>query len=131
MEIKKDGRGGARPGAGRKPLAKVVLNIAPPPMDETEPVTELGPEPELEAMPLTDMISHKDPKTFLIALMNDPAADVRIRSDAAKALMPFVHAKLGEGGKKEKEADLAKKIAKGKFAPSAPPKLVANGGKSV
>ncbi len=32
-----------------------------------------------------------DPKTFLLAVMNDPAACVEHRIDAAKALLPYFH----------------------------------------
>ena len=80
--------------------------------------------------PVVEFSANGDPKKFLVELMNDPAVDVRIRSDAAKALMPFVHQKLGEGGKKEERQEAAKKVA-GRFAQSAPPKLVAAGGKKV
>ena len=56
-----------------------------------------------------------DPVEFLTKVMNEPAADLRLRIDAAKAMLPFKHKKLGEGGKKEeKEAD-AKKAATGRF----------------
>lgn len=107
----KPGRsGGARPGAGRKPKLPVVINVEVPPSIET--------------------LTHKDPQLFLMALMNDISADVKVRADAAKALMPFMHQKKGEAGKKEERADAAKKVA-GRFSPSAPPKLVAAGGKKV
>ena len=94
--------GGSRPGAGRK---------------------------KKEA-PVVDISSNGDPKKFLVDLMNSPEADVRMRVDAAKALMPFVHQKLGEGGKKEERQEAAKKVA-GRFSQAAPPKLVAAGGKKV
>ena len=84
--------GGARPGAGRKP--KVVAPVV------------------IEASP--------DPQKFLLDLMNDPAADPRMRLDAAKALMPFIHGKPGTGKKDERQA-AAKKVSTGKFAPAAPP----------
>ena len=92
------GGGGARPGAGRK---------------RKEP-------------PVSDAIGSDDPKAFLIALMNDVTQDTRIRSDAAKALLPYVHQKLGEGGKKDQKQDAAAKVAGGKFAAAPPPKLVIN-----
>ena len=92
------GGGGARPGAGRK---------------RKEP-------------PVFEAIGSDDPKAFLILLMNDVSQDARIRSDAAKALLPYTHQKLGEGGKKEERANAAKKVAGGKFAASEPPKLVIN-----
>ena len=100
--------GGKRPGAGRKPAEAVKLDI-PVPVGET--------------------LAHKDPKVFLLALMNDLEADVKLRADAAKALMPFMHTKLGEGGKKDQKQDAAKKVAGGKFAAAAPPKLVVSNGR--
>jgi phage terminase small subunit len=102
--------GGKRAGAGRKPAATVKLEIP---------------------VPVSDTLAHKDPKVFLLALMNDLEADVKVRSDAAKALLPFMHHKMGEGGKKEQQQDQARKIAGGKFAAAAPPRLVANGGKQI
>ena len=57
----------------------------------------------------------------MLALMNDLEADVKLRADAAKALMPFMHTKLGEGGKKDQQQDAAKRVAGGKFAAAAPP----------
>ena len=89
--------GGARPGAGRKP--KAVAPVA------------------IDASP--------DPQKFLLDLMNDSAADPRMRLDAAKALMPFMHGKPGTGEKDERQA-AAKKVSTGKFAPAAPPRLVVN-----
>lgn len=97
--------GGKRPGAGRKPAETVKLDIP---------------------VPVADALAHKDPKVFLLALMNDLEADVRIRSDAAKALMPFMHTKLGEGGKKDQKQDAAKKASGGKFSAAAPPRLVSS-----
>lgn len=95
--------GGARPGAGRKPKAPPILSLA---------------------------ATYDDPAKFLRAVMNDSGADLKLRADAAKALMPFVHKKLGEGGKKEQAQEAAQKVAS-RFAPARPPKLVAAGGKKV
>jgi phage terminase small subunit len=72
-----------------------------------------------------------DPVEFLTKVMNEPAADLRLRIDAAKAMLPFKHKKLGEGGKKELKDSEAKAAGAGKFSPTAPPKLVAAGGKKV
>lgn len=106
----KPGRsGGNRPGSGRPQKEAQKLEIP---------------------VPVGDTLAHKDPKVFLLALMNDLEADVKLRADAAKALMPFMHNKLGEGGKKEQQADAAKKVAS-KFATAVPPKLVAAGGKKI
>lgn len=71
-------------------------------------------------IPYTD-----DPKVFLTAVMNCEAASASMRADAAKALLPFVHQKKGEGGKKDDAADRAKKAGLGRFrAAPAPLKLV-------
>ena len=65
------------------------------------------------------------PLAFLLALVNEPTADMRLRLNAAVALMPYVHAKAGETGKKDAKQDAAKKASAGKFAPShAPVRLV-------
>lgn len=56
-----------------------------------------------------------DPVEFLTNVMNEPAADLRLRIDAAKAMLPFKHKKLGEGGKKDEKNDAAKKAAGGRF----------------
>lgn len=95
--------GGARPGAGRKPKPPSIANLA---------------------------LTFDDPAKFLAAVMNDAMTDVKIRTDAAKALMPYKHARLGEGGKKEQAQDKANKVAS-RFSSSAPPKLVAAGGKRI
>lgn len=73
-------------------------------------------------------VMYKDPKDFLMAVMNDVESDMKTRSEAAKALMPFIHQKKGESGKKEVDAENAKKIAS-RFSAVAAPKLVAVGGK--
>jgi phage terminase small subunit len=62
--------------------------------------------------------------------MNDSGTETRLRVDAAKALMPFLHKKLGEGGKKEQQGEAAKAVAS-RFAAAAPPKLAAANGKKV
>jgi phage terminase small subunit len=95
--------GGARPGAGRKKKEPAVLTLA---------------------------LTYDDPEKFLRAVMNDSGSEAKLRVDAAKALMPYKHKKLGEGGKKEEKEAAAKKVAS-RFAPAAPPKLVAAGGKKV
>lgn len=95
--------GGARPGAGRKPNPPAIIDLA---------------------------ATYDDPEKFLRAVMNDSMTDAKLRIDAAKALMPYVHPRKGEGGKKEAIGEAAKKVA-GRFSASAPPKLVAAGGKKI
>lgn len=84
--------GGARPGAGR-PRKPPVLATLP---------------------------QSNDPKVFLLALMNDDTLDMVLRLDAAKALMPYCHAKKVEGIKDEK-SQAAHKASTGKFGASTPP----------
>lgn len=70
--------GGARPGAGRP--RKATILIAP------EPVA--APE-----------IRPDTPAAFLLSVVHDPAVDAKLRVDAAKALLPYYHAKVGEQSK--------------------------------
>ena len=84
--------GGARPGAGRKPTPPTFLDI---------PVTN-------------------DPLEFLRHVMTSNTADMKLRLEAAKAMMPFTHCKAELGKKDEKQA-AAKKAGSGTFAPSRSP----------
>ena len=101
---------------------------------KSAPIAGPAAAPPTTAIPTFDISSalmHSDPKAFLLAAMNDGALDPKLRLDAAKALMPFTHTKLGEGGKKDQKQDAARKAGAGKFGSSEPPKLVANSGKRV
>ena len=84
----------------------------------------------LGSFDLSQALAHRDPRAFLLAAMNDVLLEPKLRIDAAKALMPFEFAKKGEGGKKEQQADAAKKVAS-RFTPAAPPKLASANGKKV
>ena len=72
---------------------------------------------------LAAAMQHTDPKAFLTAAMNDMELDPKQRIIAARALMPFVHGKVADQGKKDSEKDAAKEAGKGKFSPGEPPKL--------
>ncbi|MDR5825802.1 terminase small subunit [Caballeronia sp. LZ043] len=74
---------------------------------------------------LTKMTRFSDPKQFLLAAMNDGRTEPRLRVTAAQVLMPFMHQKLGEGGKKDAKTQAAEKAAS-KFASLAAPKLIVN-----
>ena len=86
--------GGARKGAGRPPA--------------TPTVRELGEAEEAEK--------------FLLSVINDQGADLRLRLDAAKALLPFQKPKLGEVGKKDAKKEAAQ-AASARFSIPAPPRL--------
>ncbi len=95
----KPGRsGGKRDGAGRKPQEPVLID--------------------------SQALLTSNPVQFLTALMNDSEADIKVRADAAKALLNAELRRAENGGKKEAKADAAKRVAGGRFSPSAPPKLV-------
>ncbi|MBJ9687508.1 terminase small subunit [Burkholderia vietnamiensis] len=102
----------------KKPAPK--RKSAPPAGDD--PVTQAA---VAAGFNLAAILTYKDPKDFLLAAMNDQLTEPKLRIDAAKSLMPFMHQKLGEGGKKEAQAEAAKKAAS-KFGALMPPKLVVN-----
>ena len=95
--------GGARPGAGRPRKAKEPQT---PPAQATDPVE------------------------FLIGVMNDLEQDPRLRVRAAIAAAAYKNARVAPAGIKEARNDAAKK-AHSRFAPSAPPKLAAVGGRKI
>jgi phage terminase small subunit len=68
-----------------------------------------------------------DPRDFLVAVMNEQAAEPRLRVDAAKALMPYIHGKVADQGKKEARQDAAKEVGKGRYAQGKPPLSVVKG----
>ncbi len=65
-----------------------------------------------------------DPRDFLVAVMNEQGAEPKLRVDAAKALMPYLHGKVADQGKKEQKAAAADEVSKGRFGARPPPKLV-------
>jgi phage terminase small subunit len=75
-------------------------------------------------------VIYDEPDKFLKAVMNDSGTDAKLRVDAAKALLSAQVRRAENGGKKQEQADAAKKVAS-KFATATPPKLVAAGGKKV
>ena len=107
--------GGTRPGAGRPKRARKVS--AP----KAEAPRLDGPDKGAPAVG----VLYSDPRDYLMAVMNDHLTDEKLRIDAAKALMPFIHGRIAEAGKKEAKTDAAKKAAS-RFAAAAPPKLVVN-----
>jgi phage terminase small subunit len=72
-------------------------------------------EAETPGFDLAQALGHRDPKDFLLAVMNDLGTEPKLRVDAAKALMPFVHQRRGEGGKKEQAKEKAAQVANGRF----------------
>ena len=65
---------------------------------------------------------HTDPRKFLIEVMNDESVDIKIRIDAAKAVLPYEHVRKGDIGKKQTKLEEARsELGSGPFAPAPPP----------
>lgn len=62
-----------------------------------------------------------DPRELLKHAMNNRLLDIKARIQAAVALLPYEHQKLGESGKKEQKEKAAGEAVKGRFAPAQPP----------
>lgn len=108
-------RGGARPGAGRKPKVK-----PPPLVNDQGQKTEAAPPGwpfGTEAPPIAKI---QTPLEYLLEVMNDPAASPSQRLQAAVQAAPYVHPKAEAKGKKGESADRAK-VAAGKFSATPPP----------
>jgi phage terminase small subunit len=142
-------RGGARPGAGRKPKprapdeAPAKLRVRAPkafaPKGEKAPdapsgwpfgtggqaadsASSPGQAPEVPAADPTLM-----PLDYLLQVVRNPLADDKLRIQCAAIAAPFCHAKKGEAaGKKIERQGAADAAAGGKFKPATPPKLVVN-----
>ena len=108
-------RGGARPGAGRKPKSPADGATA------------------IKAQIAVDgpVISGDSPVEFLLEVMKSDQVPLSVRMQAAAIVAPFLHAKPAAIGKKEQRTENAVS-AKSKFAvPPMPPKLAAVGGKKT
>lgn len=121
--------GGARAGSGRKPK------------DEKESANQTavheGLEPQAHGGALKRKKSTSVPAPadmnmvdFLeqVALGLREATNIQVR--AAIAAAQYKNLKKGDGGKKEEQAEGAKKVAN-RFAPTAPPKLITANGRKV
>jgi len=106
-----------------KRAPKGLAEPAQEPADHAD--DEQGDEDEPGGFDLARALTHSDPKDFLLAVMNDGGTEPKLRVDAAKALMPFIHQRRGEGGKKEQAKEKAGQAAGGKFGPRQPPQLKA------
>lgn len=65
---------------------------------------------------------YSDPLEFLKAVANDPVQDMKLRVEAAKAWIPYVHGKVADQGKKDaKKKAAGEAAAGGRFAAPPPP----------
>lgn len=106
------------------PARKAAKKKAVPAVKPEEPAAATE-QPPADAPPTV----YEDPRVYLRTVMNDVLEHPRLRLDAAKALLADDMRK-GDVGKKAARVEAAKKVA-GRFSASAPPKLVAAGGKKV
>jgi len=88
-------------------------------------IHETRPSPENPLPVPLSAGEYEDPMDFLRSVMNNVDYEIDTRKDAAKAMLPYMHQKKGEGGKKDAKTEAAKKAAN-KFAVQQPPKLVVN-----
>ncbi len=95
MTTTKPGRGGARPGAGRPKRAQQILPIS----------------------------AGESPLVFLLQVMNNQAAELKLRIEAARAALPYMHQKGGVLGKKDATKEAARRLSGGRFSPGIAPGL--------
>lgn len=96
----------------------VVAHLGRLKADESDNIPAAGRDVEVPGQ-LEDF--YEDPKELLREVMNDRTQDIKIRLQAATALLPYEHKKLGETGKKESSEEAAKGVAQGRFSPAQPP----------
>ncbi|PIT08772.1 hypothetical protein BGI30_07895 [Snodgrassella alvi] len=77
-----------------KNINKIVNNDVNTDVNSVNPVKSVSPPSD-------------DPLQFLLKVMNDEDLPPKLRVDAAKALMPYKHGRIGETGKKEAAMDFA------------------------
>lgn len=109
-------RGGYRPNSGPKKGAK--YNKSGEKTVKSDIPADIQDEAAAENL---------DPLSYMLKVMNDPNAEKERRDRMAVAAAPFCHSRKGEGqGKKQEKDDRAKAAGSGRFASSAPPRLVVN-----
>lgn len=86
-----------------------------------------GDEPDPDDGGELSLTHTDDPRAFLTELMNTDQADMRMRLEAAKTLMPYVHGKVADQGKKDQKADAAKEAGKGKYSQGRAPLAIVKG----
>lgn len=111
-------KGGARVGAGR-PRKSGTAKAQEAGVDLTAfPVSAVPRGTDGEPIP-----DEREPLDYMLDVMRDPEVDAGRRDRMAVAAAPYLHAKLGETGKKQSKDEAASEVAKGKFAPAPGPRL--------
>lgn len=109
--------GGARPGAGRKPK-NTELTSAGGVQEDIEPQAHGGAlkRSRSEPIPADDMDMLRYLQDVALGVIESTPLQVR----AAIAAVQYTHAKKGEGGKKDEQAQAAKAAGR-KFGSTPPP----------
>lgn len=104
-----------------------VSTEAHKPIHPRKPAPAAPEDQEPEDDPLADLPETTDSKEFYEAILSNPKVQLSKRMEAARQLLPYQHAKIGEKGKKETKADGAKAAAAGgnAYATRKPPSLKA------
>lgn len=110
--------------------ALAAIGFATPGVTDAPPKVARRDEemPEDEDDPLADLPQTTDSKAFLEAVQSNPKVQLSKRMEAARQLLPYQHARVGEKGKKESKQDAAADTKGGKFGPRerGKPTLVAS-----
>lgn len=112
---------------GRKKKEEVVVDDVPTHGKKVN-TPAVKPEPDPAPQIIRSDGDYDDPLEFLKSVMNNREEDIDTRKDAAKAMLPYLHSKKGEGGKKDAKQAAAKAVAS-KFMGMAPPQLIVNNGR--
>jgi len=122
-------RGGARIGAGR-PKASGKKKPSQAPVTQAlaggQGTVAEHPAAVLPKTESRNVEIKENPLDYMLRVINDPAIDAGRRDRMAVAAAPYVHGKVGEGGKREKVQASATKASGGKFAPAEAPRLVSS-----
>jgi phage terminase small subunit len=97
---------------GIKAALKAGKRKAPAARGDSEPEDGEGESAMLarNAMPRSE---YEDPRDFLMDMMNHKQLPIAVRGKAALDLMPYMHGKVGEKGKKASAKERAQDIASG------------------
>lgn len=112
--------------------ALAAIGFATPGVTDASPRAAKPDRPDEEMSdeddPLADLPQTTDSKAFLEAVQANPNVQLSKRMEAARQLLPYQHARVGEKGKKESKQDAAADTKGGKFGPRerGKPHLVAS-----
>lgn len=117
------GKTAAQAGSRLEKHPNVIMHLARLKENESETVPGAGRDALPRGVDPSRLV-FDDPMELLKAQMNNYMLDPKVRIQAATALLPYTHQKMGESGKKENSENDARQVANsGRFQPIAPPQL--------